>query len=138
MSEQRNTDIGLLVLRIGIGIMFIWHGFPKLSAGPELWANLGKAMEFLGIGFAPAFWGFMAAFAECVGGVCLIIGLGFRAAAALMAITMFVAASMHIGKGDGLKGAAHAVELCIVFISLLITGAGRFSLADKMPIKWLK
>lgn len=138
MSESRNVNVGLLVLRIGIGAMFIWHGFPKLSGGPELWGKLGQAMGALGIGFAPAFWGFMAAFSECVGGVCLIIGLGFRVAAALLAITMFVAAAMHLNAGDGLKGAAHAVELCVVFISLIILGAGRYSLADKMPIKWLK
>jgi putative oxidoreductase len=40
---------------------------------------------------------------------------------------MAVAATMHLGRGDGLKGAAHAIELGIVFVGLLVIGAGRYS-----------
>jgi len=135
---EDGRDAGILVLRVGIGVMFILHGFPKLIGGTETWAGLGQAMGTFGIGFAPAFWGFMAALAEFGGGICLIIGLGFRIACALMAFTMLVASAMHLSQGHGIKGAAHAIELLIVFLSLMIIGSGKFSLARKVQVRFLQ
>ena len=36
---DKYRDIGLLFLRIGIGVMFIMHGLPKLIGGPEKWED---------------------------------------------------------------------------------------------------
>ena len=68
------TDSGMLVIRIGIGLLFLNHGVPKLLGGPEFWAKLGSAMGNFGIDFGHAFFGFFAAFAEAVGGLLLISG----------------------------------------------------------------
>ena len=125
-----NKDVGLLILRIGIGIMFIMHGYPKIMGGPQVWNGLGQAMGVLGITFAPGFWGFMAAFSELVGGIMLLLGVFVRPFSLLLAITMVVAAGMHLAKGDGLMGASHAIELGIVFISLIFIGPGKFNLAE--------
>ena len=122
------VDRGLLVLRVGIGLMFLFHGVPKLLGGPEKWQGLGMAMGNLGVTVAPVFWGFMAASAESVGGLCLLLGLFTRAAAAMMAATMAVAVTMHLSRGDGLYGASHAIEAGVVFLSLILMGAGRYSL----------
>ena len=129
---NKHRHIGLLVLRIGIGLMFILHGAPKLFGGPEKWGQIGGAMSSLGIGFAPAFWGFMAAVSEFFGGICLIVGFVFRPACILLTITMLVAAISHLSKGDGLGGASHAIELGIVFLSLILIGAGKYSLDEKL------
>ena len=59
-----NLPLGLLILRIGIGIMFMLHGAPKLLGGPEQWEKQGRVMQNLGIDFLPAFWGFMAGFSD--------------------------------------------------------------------------
>ncbi len=62
-------------MRLGVGLMFFFvHGLPKMQAGPELWTKLGVAMSNVGITFAPDFWGFMAASAECFGGLLLAAG----------------------------------------------------------------
>ncbi len=124
----RYRDFGLLVLRLGLGAMFIYHGAPKLMAGPDKWTSLGTALGHLGIHFLPMFWGLMAALSECLGGLCLALGLFFRPACLMMAVTMAVAANMHLALGDGLKTASHAIELGVVFFSLLFIGPGRFSL----------
>ena len=129
---NKHRHIGLLVLRIGIGLMFILHGAPKLFDGPEKWVKIGTAMASLGIGFAPAFWGFMAAVSEFFGGICLILGVVFRPACILLTITMLVAAISHLSRGDGLGGASHAIELGIVFLSLILIGAGKYSLDEKL------
>jgi len=126
-------DCGLLILRAGVGLMFFFVlGLPKIQAGPELWAKIGGAMANFGITFVPVFWGFMAASAECFGGLFLAIGLLARPAAAAMAFTMLTAAVMHLSAGDGLKGASHAVELFFVFSGLTLAGAGRFSLDRRL------
>ncbi len=124
-------NLGLLLIRIGLGIMFIYHGVPKLAGGPELWEKLGGAMKGIGINFAPAFWGFMAAATETFGGLLLIIGLAFRLVCILLVINLIIAALMHLSKGDGLQGAAHAIEDAIMFLGLLFIGPGIYSVDKK-------
>jgi putative oxidoreductase len=121
-------DLGLLILRVGIGLIFIKHGYPKLMAGQEKWIWLGNQMVYVGITFAPAFWGFMAAIAECIGGGMLILGLATRLASFLMASTMLVALLMHINVGDPYVTYSHPLSLLVVFMSLFISGAGAYSL----------
>lgn len=130
VSDSRLMNIGLLILRVGIGLMFIHHGLPKLLAGEEKWAFLGQQMEHIGIGFGFIFWGFMAALAEALGGLLLIAGLLTRPAAMLMFFTMFIAALMHLNAGDGIKGASHAIEMGVVFIFLILAGGGKWSLDE--------
>ena len=123
LNKHRHT--GLLVLRIGIGLMFILHGAPKLFGGAEKWTQIGMAMASLGIGFMPAI-------SEFFGGVCIILGIVFRPACILLTITMLVAAVSHLSRGDGLSGASHAIELGIVFLSLILIGAGKYSVDEKL------
>lgn len=131
-SLDKYRDQGLLLLRVGIGLMFVTvHGFPKIAGGVEAWAGLGKTFNSLiGVSFIPAFWGFMAAVSEFVGGMCLITGVLFRPACALMLFTMFIAVTMNIRGGYGFSGASQALELGIVLLSLIFTGPGRFTLPN--------
>ena len=129
LGKYRNT--GLLLLRIGLGVMFIIHGFPKLAGGPNGWTGLGGSMKVIDINFLPIFWGFMAAATETFGGFLLIVGLFFRPALILLIFTMIVAALVHFGKGDGLQGASHAIELGIVFFGLIFIGPGKYSVDKK-------
>ncbi|TCD29639.1 DoxX family protein [Pedobacter psychrodurus] len=129
LGKYRNT--GLLLLRIGLGAMFIIHGFPKLAGGPTGWTGLGGSMKVIGIDFLPIFWGFMAAATETFGGFLLIVGLFFRPALILLIFTMIIAALVHFGKGDGLQGASHAIELGIVFFGLIFIGPGKYSVDKK-------
>ncbi|MGV3541531.1 MAG: DoxX family protein [Rufibacter sp.] len=124
----RYQEEGLLLLRIGIGVMFILHGWPKITGGPEKWEQVGGSMENLGITFAPTFFGFMAACADAVGGFLLLLGLFFRPITLLLFITMEVATIKHITAGDGFGGYSRALEAAILFISLFFIGPGRYSL----------
>lgn len=126
------ADLGILILRIGIGWMFVLHGWPKIIGGSEKWAKLGGAMKHIGITFAPEFWGFMGAFAEFGGGILLMIGLFTRLSAGMMAFTMFIAATLHLATGDGVSGASHAIEALFVFVLLLFIGPGKYSLDKQL------
>lgn len=122
------TDVGLLLIRVVLGASMVMHGWPKLFGGPEKWAKVGKAMAVLGVEFWPTFWGFMAGFAEAVGGLLVAIGLAFRPASALVAFTMLVAVLRHVDKGDDIGRWSHAAELGTVFFALLLIGPGRYAL----------
>ena len=124
---SRYRDEGLFMLRLGIGVMFLFHGGPKLLAGPDKWQQVGSALQYLGVDYFPTFWGLLAALSEFGGGLCLIVGFLFRPACLLLAVTMGVATTMHLGRGDGLMGASHALENGILFVSLMLIGPGRFS-----------
>jgi putative oxidoreductase len=127
-NRYRTHDLGLLLLRIGIGVMFTLHGYPKLMGGPEQWTQVGGAMKLVGLHFAPAFWGFMAAVAEAVGGQLLALGLFFRIACFLLLVTMLMAVLVHVSSGDDFNAYSHALESAILFLSLLLIGPGRLSL----------
>lgn len=129
LGKYRNT--GLLILRVGLGAMMMVHGLPKIMGGPDKWAALGGSMKVIGIDFLPTFWGLMAALSEGMGGFLLVLGLFFRPVNMLLAFTMLIAALVHFGKGEGIMGASHAIEVGIVFFSLIFIGPGKYSVDKK-------
>lgn len=128
---DKHREFGILVLRLGIGLMFIFHGWPKIAGGAAGWMKLGMAMSYLGISFAPVFWGFMSAAAEFIGGILLVIGLLTRPTAVVLAFNMLVAVILKFSTGAGLGGASQAIEVGIVFLSLIFIGPGKYSI-DKL------
>jgi len=127
-KESSSLNYGLLLLRIGIGLMFFFHGLPKVLGGIEKWEKLGGAMSHLGIQVYPVFWGFMASVSECFGGLLLAAGLLFTPTCGLLFITMAVASMKHISVGDSFAKSSHAVEAAILFFSLMLIGPGSFTL----------
>jgi putative oxidoreductase len=125
---ENNKDIGIFILRIGIGIAYIVYGLPKMEGGPEFWAMIGASMSNIGINFAPVFWGFMAALTEFGGGILLMLGLFTRTASAFMAFVMLVAAIHHLSIQDQWYNVISPVKMIAVFIALIFTGAGRYSI----------
>lgn len=128
-------DAGLLVLRLGLGAMFLYHGLPKIFGGPDLWSKVGMAMGNVGFSFAPAFWGLMAALAESLGGLCLLTGFYFRLAMIFLVIDMIVASSYHFAAGQGLAMASHAIEDAFMFLGLIFIGPGKYTLPNLFNFK---
>ncbi len=120
----KHRDAGLLLLRIGIGIAFILHGYPKLLGGPDMWRGVG---QMAGMEPAVAF-GFIAGCIETFGGLLLIVGFAFRPVCLLLLLDMLAALFMHhIRVGDGFGKFAQAFEMAFVFASLILIGPGKYS-----------
>src|SRR5215475_10878409 len=86
--------LGLLILRIGLGLIFLSHGYPKLMK-----PNLEMQHAFVQHGL-PAQFVYVAGVFETFGGLLLILGLFTRPAALLLAIEMGVAIwKMHSSGG---------------------------------------
>lgn len=137
-STDSQLHFGLLVLRLGIGAAFVAHGVPKLRLGPEGWTQLGQAVSQLGIHSGYQVFGILAGLAEAVGGLFLALGLLTRLVCVPMLFTMIVAIAGHYARGEGFMGASHAIEVGIVLLALLITGAGRYSMDARLagPPRW--
>ena len=132
LNSDKLHDLGLLVLRIGIGIVFMHHGYPKLQGGPEVWNGVGGALMTIGISRYLTFFGFMAAVSEFGGGLLLALGLFVRPASLFMCITMVMATTMHIRSGDSFQVYSHPLKCAILFFSLVLIGAGKMSLDEHL------
>lgn len=130
-SLDRYRPLGLLILRVGIGLSIaLAHGWGKIIGGPEQWSSLGQTVQVVGISFLPVFWGFMSAVTEFVGGLLVVLGFLTRPALILLIINMAVAATGHaMGAIPG--SPLHAIELGIVFLALFFTGPGKYSFDDQ-------
>ncbi len=133
------VDLGLLVIRLGVGAMFMLFGWKKWEGGMPVWEQLGGAMKVFGITAQPVIWGFLAMFSELVGGAMLALGLFVRPYATLLLFTMITATAMLVTKGSEMKDFAHALDMAFVFAGLLIAGGGNYGIGAQLPAlrgKW--
>ncbi|MEX0661855.1 MAG: DoxX family protein [Balneolaceae bacterium] len=128
----KQLDLGLLILRIGLGLLFIGHGYPKVMGGPEKWESVGSAMSYLGIDSLHAVFGFLAASAELFGGIFLILGLYTLPTLIVLLLTMFVAFIQQSFSGAGYPAIAYPLSMATVFIALFFIGPGKKSMDDKL------
>ena len=116
--------VGLLALRLALGIIFFSHGYPKL-------AHQGAGMQafFVQHGL-PGNFVYIAGVLEVFGGILLVLGLFTRGAALLLAIEMGVAIWKVHSNGGYL--AVHEYEfpltLLTACLALATVGAGTISL----------
>lgn len=126
-NAGKYKNFGLLLLRVGLGILFIYHGLPKLLGGPVRWEKLGAAAGSVGIHFLPVLWGFLCAIIETFGGVLVIVGLAFRPACLLLVLNLIVAAIFTYHASGSFLDATHAIEDAITFAGLFFIGPGSYS-----------
>lgn len=122
-APSRATDLGLLALRLGVGITLAFgHGLGKLPPSDGFISGTAE------MGFPlPALFAWAAALSEFAGGLLLAVGLATRPAAFFVACTMAVALfARHDGLvfGEGEK----AWLFLIAAVAILIAGAGRYAL----------
>jgi putative oxidoreductase len=117
-------SIGLLLLRIVVGIAFLLHGWPKIQ-NPFEWMGPDAP--------TPGGLQLAAAVSEFVGGMALIAGLLTRIASLGIGSTMAVAVQFHLQQGQPFVGRAGSpsYELAAVYLACAVVffllGPGHFS-----------
>ena len=123
-QRQLFADLGLLFLRLSVGAFMIFgHGWGKLSGFEEIAPNFPDP---LGLGSSSLSLG-MAVFAEVFCPIAVMIGMGTRFAAIPLVFTMLIAAFVVHG-GDPWSKKEFALLYAVPFLTLILTGPGRFSL----------
>ena len=118
-----DRDFGLLFLRVTTGLMMaIAHGYGKMAM---LFTGKTGFPDPLGIGSVPSL--VLAASAEFIFALLVVIGFKTRLAAVPLVITMLVAAFMIHG-GDPWAKKEFALLYAIPFFTLIFTGAGKYSI----------
>jgi putative oxidoreductase len=114
--------VGLLLLRLVLGIIFIWHGYPKLTH-----PNVMHTM-FVQHGL-PGYFVTVAGVLEVFGGGLLILGFLTRIVAMLLAIEMAVAIWKVHSAGGYLTVHNYEFPLALsaACFALATVGAGRAS-----------
>jgi putative oxidoreductase len=116
--------VSLLLLRFGFGVVFIYHGYPKLFSRVEFYQ---QAFERLGL---PPWLSYVAGIIELFGGALLLVGLFTRPAALLLAAEfLFAMWKVHLREGV-LAVPEYEFALLVVGAALVLasTGAGPVSL----------
>ena len=138
MKTPLVRDIGILIARLVLGVIFLAHGLQKFNS----WGYEGTKAGFEGMGVpAPAISAFVATWIEILGGLALILGVLVPVFGVLLFLLMLgaffiVHVENGIYVGDG--GFELVAALGAGALLLAAIGAGAFSvdrfLARKVPL----
>ena len=126
---KKNTDLGLLILRVTIGGLMLFHGVAKLS-------NLNGVKNMLMQAGLPELLAYGVYVTELIAPLLILIGFRVRLATVAFFFGMLTALSLahsndifSISKSGGL-----AIELVLLFafgaVALFFTGAGKYAVSS--------
>ncbi len=131
MKFTHNTSIGLLILRLVIGAIFIMAGWAKVSnmGGAE-----GTVALFASMGFS-TFWAYVASYVELLGGISLVVGYGSKISSVLLSITMIVA--IYVVQAGGMMAIMAPLAILGATLALFFTGSGKYGFGSDCgcPVK---
>jgi putative oxidoreductase len=122
-QHSAGADAALLLARIVIASMMLTHGIPKLGM-----LFSGDPIQFPPVmGMSAVTSLFLAVFAEVACSILILFGLGTRLATIPGIITMLVAL-VAIHGADPFEKKENALHYLLVYVVLLLAGAGKYSL----------
>lgn len=128
---DRNVDLGLLILRLSIGILMLLHGISKLIHGVGF-----IEQTVVGAGL-PSFVAYGVYVGEIITPLLIIFGYGTRIASAIFAFNMVVAVGLahcaDIFTLSEVGGWALELQGLYFFaaVALIFTGGGKYALSKK-------
>ncbi|MBI2368022.1 MAG: DoxX family protein [Deltaproteobacteria bacterium] len=124
------TDLALLILRVGTGVIFMPHGYPKMTGrgtkGKGGRDHLTQSLAQMGLPFPFAFAVLVGA-SEFFGGLLLILGLQTRWAALALAFVMLVATGRVLAQRGFVGEADFPFSLLVAVLALALLGGGTIS-----------
>lgn len=133
-THKLATDLGLLVLRLAVGAVFIAHGWGDASQAGGAATNIANYRD-AGIPL-PELSAWFGAYMQLLGGIVVLFGALTRLIAVGFAVVMagaliFVHAGEPLVLAQDGSGSGFAFIMLAASLALLGTGAGRFS-ADRV------
>jgi putative oxidoreductase len=136
-AKPMNKDLGLLIIRIMLGVLMAFYGYEKLThysemAASEFWA---KNVSFLGMsGSIPLS---LTIFAEFFCSIFLILGVFTRVSLFFLMfcmgyIFMVIFPMSIVEKSDNGMQFNNAFVYFIIYVGLFLTGPGKYSLDHRL------
>ena len=131
-------DIAMIVLRVGIGTIFVAHGLQKLLGwwGGPGWEGWKGFIGYLGIR-PPLFWASVSLVAELGGGLALIAGLLVPLAGAglvAQSIVLFKKVHWPLGFWTANGGIEFPLAFMVGAFAVQVLGPGAWSLDALLPV----
>ena len=132
MPTPAQINTALLILRIASAVAFLYHGSAILfgafgGPGPK---------GFSALMHMPTAVGYLVGLAQFAGGLAILSGVLIRLGAACIIVVMLGAILLvHLPHGFNVSkgGLEYALMQLLLALALLITGAGAYSLASRLP-----
>ena len=121
VNIKKNHDLGMLLLRLAVGIVFVAHGWAKF-------ADMASTIGFFGQLGMPAILAYVVAAVELLGGLALVVGIYTDLAALLLTIVMAVAlvyVKMVTLKMGLLGGYEFDLVLLAATLTIMFIGPGK-------------
>jgi uncharacterized membrane protein YphA (DoxX/SURF4 family) len=117
---KSSTDLALLLIRVGLALVFIAHGWAKISGMEDTVAFFGS----LGLS---SVWAYVVSYIEFGGGILMFLGIGTGWAGVALATTMVGAiALVKLHKGF-VGGYEFDLMLFLSAIAISLAGAGEYT-----------
>jgi uncharacterized membrane protein YphA (DoxX/SURF4 family) len=118
---KSNTDLALLLVRVGLALVFIAHGWDKIS-------TMDDVIQFFATLELSAFWAYLVAYVELIGGISMLIGVFTGWSGVFLAATMVGAIAMvKLTKGF-IGGYEFDLMLFLAAIAISLAGPGHYTI----------
>lgn len=124
--DNKYSDLALLLLRIGVGVIFIYHGWGKLTGIEGVQGFFGN----IGIPL-PGIMAWVVAIVEFFGGLMVLFGAYAKIPYLLLAFIMLVAI-FTVKIGQGFEAARIDIMLLLTNLALFLLGSGQYSVDHKI------
>ncbi len=123
----RRPNVGILLIRLGVGVVFLVHGIQKLT-------TLDSTVGFFGVLGVPAFLAYLVIAIETLGGAAMILGLCVRMAGIGIAAVMVGAIFLVKFSKGFVGGYEYDLVLLLAALSITLLGVGKYSLARVLGV----
>lgn len=114
---------GLLLVRLGVGAIFLSHGISKLSSMD------GVIGFFASLGI-PAILAWIVALVETIGGIAMVLGVFTKISGVLLSVIMLVAIIKVKFPHGGFNASELELMLLLASLGISLTGPGKYALGN--------
>jgi len=133
-SQERKTNFGLLVMRLGLAAALLIHSLPKLIGGSHAWQGVGTMLGFINVGVPPSVLGLTVLLIEALGAVSLLFGYFFRIACIVLCILFGLYSFNYFSIGYQTL-LLWSIGIGAAFMGLFFIGPGRYALTVRLEQK---
>ena len=133
-SQERKTNFGLLIMRLGLAVALLSHSLPILIGGGHAWQGVATMLGFINVSVPPTILGVILLLLEAVGAISLLLGYYFR----ITCLALFIIFSLYFFNyfSIGYKILMlWSLGIEAVFLGLIFLGPGRYALTVRFGKK---